>query len=136
MYSMSIIRKNISVITLLLPTLFLLPVFFITTLDVYAQSNVNPPGAGGCVAGELCNPLQSATITDFLLKIIDVILIFAQPLIVLFIMYAGYLYVTARGEDAQITTARSALLWAVIGGVIILGARLILAVIKGTIAAF
>jgi Type IV secretion system pilin len=92
-------------------------------------------GSGGCAPGQLCNPLQSRTIQEFLLKIIDIILIFAQPVIIFFIMYAGYLFVTARGNESQITEARTALTWALIGGVVILGARAIITVIQGTVDA-
>lgn len=84
----------------------------------------------------LANPLKSRSIEEFILKIIDVLLVFALPIIVLYIMYAGYLFVTAQGDSGQISTARSALLWAVVGGVIVLGARVIVAVIQGTITAF
>lgn len=84
----------------------------------------------------LANPLKSKSIEEFILKIIDVLLVFALPIIVLYIMYAGYLFVTAQGDSGQISTARSALLWAVVGGVIVLGARVIVAVIQGTIQGF
>jgi len=84
----------------------------------------------------LANPLKSRSIEEFILKIIDVLLVFALPIIVLYIMYAGYLFVTAQGDSGQISTARSALLWAVVGGVIVLGARVIVAVIQGTIQGF
>jgi Type IV secretion system pilin len=98
----------------------------------------NPPtggNSGGCVSGQLCNPLSSPDIQTFLLRIIDVLLVFALPIIIFFIMYSGYLFVTARGDQGQITTARTALTWSVVGGVIILGARLIISVIQGTVAA-
>ena len=97
-----------------------------------------PSGSGGsgCQPGQLCNPLESDSIPAFLLKIIDVILVFALPLIIIYIMYAGFLLVTSQGNPGEIETARSALLWAVIGGVVILGARLIIEVIQGTIEAF
>ncbi len=87
----------------------------------------------------LTNPLHSTSFTGpdgLLIKIIDVILIFALPIIIFFIMYAGFMYVTAAGETAKIQTAHSALTWAVIGGVIVLGAKLIMAVIQNTIKAF
>jgi hypothetical protein len=99
----------------------------------------NPGGSvqnpGACTPGQLCNPLQSSTVQEFLLKIIDILLIFALPIIIFFIMYAGYLFVTARGNESQITEARTALTWALIGGVIILGARAIITVIQGTVDA-
>ena len=86
---------------------------------------------------ELFNPLKNTTtIPEFLLKVIDVLLVFALPLIILYIMYAGYLFVTAQGTPAKVSEARSALLWAVVGGVIVLGAKIIVEVIQGTITAF
>jgi hypothetical protein len=84
-------------------------------------------------SGAVINPLASDSLVDFLLNILDVLLTFAIPIIVLFIMYAGFLYVTARGEESQISKAHAALTWSVIGGVIILGAKLIIAVIQGTV---
>lgn len=89
-------------------------------------------GGSGCLE----NPLKSDSILEFIEKIIDVLLIFAVPIIVLFIMYAGFLFVTARGSEDQIKKAKHALLWAVVGGVIVLGAKLIISVIKGTITQF
>ena len=96
-------------------------------------------GGGGVIpagSGKITNPLQSQTIPAFLFKIIDVLLIFALPLIILYIMYAGYLFVTAAGNAEKVSGAKSALLWSVVGGVIVLGARLIISVIEGTIKAF
>ena len=80
----------------------------------------------------LTNPINSQTIPEFLLKIIDILLVFALPLIILYIMYAGYLFVTAQGNPGKVTEARTALLWAVVGGVIVLGAKIIVDVIQGT----
>lgn len=73
---------------------------------------------------------------EFIQDILDVILIFAVPLIVFFIIYAGFNYVMARGNPGKVADASRALLYAVIGGVIILGAYVILEVISGTIDAF
>ncbi len=91
--------------------------------------------ANAAGATSLQNPLKSNNIVDFLFAILDILLTFALPIIVLFIIYAGFLFVTAQGDTSKITTARSALTWSVIGGVIILGAKLILEVIKNTVAA-
>lgn len=88
-----------------------------------------------CFAGNarLVNLINAPDIQTFLLKVIDILLVFALPIIILFIMYAGYLYVTAKGNASKIEEAHSALLWAVIGGVIVLGARVIFTVINGTV---
>ncbi len=93
------------------------------------------PG-GNCPTGQICNPLKATDIITFLTQIIDVLLIFAVPIIVFFIIYAGFLFVTAKGNESQVSTAKSALTWAVVGGVIALGAKLIITVIEGTIKTF
>lgn len=99
---------------------------------VYADSG---GGNGSDGTQSVVNPLKSATITEFIMKIIDVLLIFATPIIVFFIFLAGFKFVTAGGNEGKVGEARAALTWAVIGGVIILGAKLIMEVIKGTITA-
>jgi hypothetical protein len=86
-----------------------------------------------CGSKGLTNPLKSCSISELFLAIIDILLIFAIPIIVLFIMYAGLLYVTARGDTAQISKAHLALTWAIVGGVIVLAAKLIIEVIQGTV---
>jgi len=103
-------------------------------LSVLAQSS-QAPGAGGCQPGQLCNPLQASTIQEFLLQIIEILIIFATPVIIAFIMYAGFLFVTARGNESQISDAKHALTWAVVGGVVLLAAQMIITVIQNTVTA-
>ncbi len=86
-------------------------------------------------AAELSNPLKAESITGFLIQIIEIILVFALPVIVFFIIYGGFLFVTAQGDTTKVQAARSTLTWAVVGGVIVLGAQLIVEVIGNTVAA-
>ena len=80
------------------------------------------------------NPINVNSIPDFLNSIIKNILMpIGAVLAVLMIMYAGFLYVTARGNETKIGEARSALTWAVIGAAILLGAWAISQVITATI---
>ncbi len=88
-------------------------------------------GAGG--SATLQNPLRVNTLTDLLLAILDILLILAVPVIIFFIIYAGFLYVTAQGNATKISDANRALLYAIIGGVIVLGARVIGALIQNTV---
>lgn len=92
------------------------------------QGNPGPPNV-------LVNPLKVNSVEAFLLAIIDILLIFAVPVIVFFIIYAGFLFVTAAGNPEKIKTARSALTWAVVGGVILLGANVIMTVVRNTVTA-
>jgi hypothetical protein len=52
---------------------------------------------------------------------------------VCFIIYSGFLFVTARGKPEQITKAKTNFFWTIIGVAILLGARVIVSIITGTI---
>lgn len=83
---------------------------------------------------QLENPLGNiSSIPAFFSAIIDILLVFAIPFVVFFIIYAGFLYVTARGNAETIKKAHNALLYALIGGMLILGANVLLDVITGTV---
>ena len=101
-------------------------------------TTVPPPILGGGGSGgsaDLQNPLGNKDLMDLINDILGVLLVFAVPIIVFFIIFAGFKYVTARGNPGEIETANKALLYAGIGGVLILGARVLLEVISGTIDA-
>lgn len=83
----------------------------------------------------LNNPLKSSDLVGFLNDILSAVMIFAVPLIVFMIIYAGFTYVMAQGNENKVRDAHRALLYAVIGGVIILGAQALLTVIQGTVDA-
>lgn len=85
----------------------------------------------------LRNPLSRiSTIPDLLSAILTVVIVIAIPIIILFIMLAGFKYVTANGNAAQVKEASTALLYAVIGGVMIIGATAIAQIIKNLVNAF
>lgn len=104
------------------------------------QSPVNQPGQQTPVVQPntitLENPIEADNLTDLFQTIIDILLIFAIPIIVFFIIYAGFLYVTARGNESTIQKAHMALLYALVGGLLILGARVLIDVINGTVDVF
>lgn len=85
---------------------------------------------------KLKNPLEFDTIPDLLVAILNVVIVIAVPIIVLFIIYAGFLYVTARGNAEQVKTATRALTYAIIGGVLILGAVAIAEIIGNVVDEF
>lgn len=85
----------------------------------------------------LRNPLSRiSTIPDLLSAILTVVIVIAIPIIILFIMLAGFKYVTANGNTGQVKEASTALLYAVIGGVMIIGATAIAQIIKNLVNAF
>lgn len=97
------------------------------------QGTVPGPGKGDREITQLQNPLAFKSFPEFFKALIDIIIIFAIPIIVLMIIYAGFLYVMARGSEERVTKATRALTYAVLGGLLILGAKLFLTVIQGTV---
>ena len=80
------------------------------------------------------NPLKDIhSIPQFIMRVVDVVLMVATPLIAVFLMYAGFLFVSAKGNEQQITKAKSVFLWSCIGAAVILGAKIFSYAIQGTI---
>ena len=82
----------------------------------------------------IINPFKQDTIKGLIETIVNDILIpIGAVIAVMMIMYAGFMYVTAKGDPGQIKKAHDALLWAVIGAAILLGAWVIEKAISTTI---
>ena len=60
----------------------------------------------------------------------------ATPVVVIFIILAGFKYVTAQGNPSAIQEATRALTYAIIGGVLIIGAVAISYIIRDLVTAF
>lgn len=84
----------------------------------------------------LLNPLgQGATLESFLLQILDLVIRIGTVVVILMMVYIGYKFVTARGEPGAITEAKQALLWTIVGALILLGAKAISVGILATVQA-
>ena len=104
--------------TFLIPTLALIA----TTQVAFACTYVNPVTYGGVT-----------TIPEFLLALVDLIFLIAVPIIVIFIIYSGFLFVTAGDNESQITKARFVFMWTIIGALVLLGAKALSKAIETTI---
>jgi len=95
-----------------------------------AQGSANPASTGG----GLQNPLNNInTLQDFLNAILRGVVEIGTIILILALVYTGFLFVAARGNSEKLQSARSALVWTVIGGLILLGAQAIGLVIGDTV---
>jgi heme/copper-type cytochrome/quinol oxidase subunit 2 len=88
-----------------------------------------PPSTGGLIK----NPISVNTLDDLIDQILGVVVQIGLPVVAVAIVYAGFLFVTARGNETQLTNAKKAFLWTVIGAAIVLGAFVIKTAIKSTV---
>ncbi len=94
-----------------------------------------PPSASGQNV-TLINPLQGGgNLESFLLSILAFVIRIGTIAVILMLVFVGYKFVVARGEPGKITEARSALLWTVVGALILLGSQAIAIAIKSTVQA-
>lgn len=94
------------------------------------------PPAGVTIEGKIANPLGSSgpqDIPDFIKAVVKIVLVVGIPLLALAIIYAGFLFVKAQGNPEELTKAKNALLYAVIGGALLLGAFVIANAIQSTV---
>lgn len=91
---------------------------------------------GGSTGFTLQNPLGSngpQTLCGLIKKIVDVVVAVGFPFAVFFIVYAGFLFVWARGNPVELAHARRNLMYTVIGLMIFFGAWLLTQVIANTL---
>ena len=93
-------------------------------------------GAAVTIDAKIENPLKGGidTIPQFIEAIINIVLIVGVPILVLAIIYAGFLYVKAQGNPGELEVAHRTLLYTVIGGALLLGAFVIAKAIGSTVA--
>lgn len=99
------------------------------------EEPATPGIAGQDIDINIINPIgpSNMTLVDFIEKVIKFALTIGIPIIAIAIIYSGLLFVTARGNDSQLETAKNAFTYAVIGGAILLGSFIFAKLIKETI---
>ena len=82
----------------------------------------------------LQNPLQFSDIASFIAGALKVLVIVALPIITVFIVISGFMFVAARGNEKKLEDAKRNFVYVIIGAILILGAWVIATLIGGTIS--
>jgi hypothetical protein len=99
-------------------------------------TNTNPSGSvtnTSNTSGALLNPLNASSLTDLLNEILGYVVMLGGIFLTIMLVYVGFLFVAARGNDEKIRSARAALMWTVVGGLLLLGASALSQVIAATV---
>lgn len=117
---------------LLIGFIALLPV--LTHAQTSGSGNVPQSGSGNVPVG-LTNPIRGVdTIYELVTLVLNNIVIpIGSVVVIIMIIYSGFLFVTARGNPDKIEDAKRTLLYVVIGSAILLGASVISLAIGGTL---
>ena len=89
---------------------------------------INPLNTGECAPNGNC-------LMNFLNRILEFVIRIGTVVVVLMTVYVGYLFVVAQGNSTKIEEAKNALLWTVVGALILLGSKAISEAIKATVQA-
>lgn len=79
--------------------------------------------ANPAFAQKLDNPLgQTTTFGAVVEKLAQAITTIGIPIAGIFIIYSGFLFVSARGNEEQLNKAKTTFFWTVVGTILIVGA--------------
>lgn len=79
------------------------------------------------------SPLACNTIYACLNLVLNAVILLAFPIVVLMIVYTGFLFVIAQGNSSKLEAARKALVWTVLGALVVLGAKALSLAIEATV---
>ena len=112
---------------------YLLNIFGLINKVFARTDGISPSPEGISPSPAITNPLRSESIIELLTALLGIVVQIGIPLIALAIVYSGFLFVKAQGNETQLSEAKSTLYWTVIGAAIVLGAFVISQVIRTTI---
>lgn len=81
----------------------------------------------------LVNPIAANSFQELAAQVLKVVSSIGGILAVFFIIYAGFLFVTAGGSEEKRKSAKWALLYAIIGTAVLVGAQALALIIETTI---
>lgn len=98
-----------------------------------ANGVVQPSSVGGAGQYGVKNPLTANSFCGLVKNLLQAAIAIGIPIAVLFIVYAGFKFVLARGNPEKLAEARQNFLWTIIGIAIFLGAWLLATVVANTV---
>lgn len=104
-------------------------IIFAAMISLYAFVNV------ALAQPKLAPPITKGgtTLQEFIELLITIVQAVLMPVVVLCVIYGGFLYVSAGDNEADRTKAKGWVLWSLVGSAIIMGALVIANMIKGTV---
>lgn len=103
---------------------------FLLALARHVSADPGVP-AGGSIA--FPNPIKSPSLQCLISDILKIVANLGAVIAVFFIIYSGFLFITAQGDTKKVSDARNTFLYTIIGTAILLGAWGLSSIIATTI---
>ena len=89
-----------------------------------------------CTPGQntFCNILSFPDLQTFVVKMLQVFVTISLPIIGFFIVFVGFKFVAAQGNESKLKTAKENFMYVIIGAALILGAWVLATLIGSTIS--
>ncbi len=103
------------------------------TANTLGQPSANTIGQPYNSANQLVNPLGVNSFPELVQKLLNAALVIGIPVAVLFIVWAGFKFIFARGNPEGLKDARKNIFYTLVGVGIFVGASLITGIIVSTL---
>lgn len=97
---------------------------------VFAVAQIQQPDCSGT---GICNPQFGGSLTEFILRVINIALAIAGLVAVLFLIIGGFRFITAGGNEAAAESAKKIITNSVIGVIVIILSFVIVRVVTNTL---
>ena len=111
--------------------LFVFSLLLVSVFNVYAIGQGVDTGVGNSI--EIRNPIKADTLAGLLADILSIIVQIGIPILVIMVIYTGFTFVTARGNEDKIKEAKKAIVSVLIGSAVVIGAYAISVAIQNTV---
>lgn len=102
-------------------------------ISLFCLSTVAFADGEGETGGTLSNWLSVGTVPEFLNALFKDIAEIGAAVLAIMIVYTGFLFVKAQGNETKLAEAKKSFTWVIIGGAVILGAWVLSEAIEKTI---
>lgn len=109
----------------------MLPVIALTAAIAVHADSTPCTDPSKCLTSPLATSLS--TIPNFLSAALTAMVKIAVPIITIFMVYSGFLFVTAQGNKSKLETAKLNFFYTILGAVLILGAWILANLIGSTV---
>ncbi len=101
----------------------------------FNRSIYSPPEAYE-ITQRISNPLESGSVFELIRKLYRAVMMIAIPILVVALVYTGFVFVSAAGNEDKLKNAKRNATYIVVGIIIILAADIILTMIESFLAVF